>query len=260
MRSNLTTILLKHIKEMYSILEQYGISDKSKFVSVSEKDLVFQKAILMCVEYIGELSKKLDESVRKNNSDLNWRRLSTSRNIIFHDYDIVDMDIISSVIFKDINALKLIKEIDQCDLKQALELVNTVFSEFVAVDYSERGKRTFEDYLKNKYDELSNDMDLKKKKIWACWQNGEIVGVLAVRDTSHIALMFVDKQHHRKGIAKYMFNHMLDDMAQNSEIIKITVNSSPYAVKVYERLGFTKTDEQQEKDGIIFTPMMRPVV
>ena len=154
----------------------------------------------------------------------------------------------------------LIKEVDQSDLKQAIELVNAVFSEFVAIDYSERGKRTFEDYLKNKYDELSNDMDLKKKKIWACWQSGEIFGVLAVRDTSHIALMFVDKQHHRRGIAKCMFNHMLDDMAQNSEITQITVNSSPYAVKVYERLGFIKTDEQQEKDGIIFTPMMRPVV
>ena len=37
------------------------------------------------------------------------------------------------------------------------------------------------------------------------------------------------------------------------------VNSSPYAVKAYEQLSFVKTGEQQEKDGIIFIPMRRPL-
>ena len=36
----------------------------------------------------------------------------------------------------------MIKEIDSNDLKQALDLVNEVFSEFVAVDYSEQGRNT----------------------------------------------------------------------------------------------------------------------
>jgi hypothetical protein len=33
----------------------------------------------------------------------------------------------------------MIKEISKNDLKKALDLVNRVFSEFVAVDYSEQG-------------------------------------------------------------------------------------------------------------------------
>ncbi|MDR2581530.1 MAG: hypothetical protein LBC85_11135 [Fibromonadaceae bacterium] len=60
----------------------------------------------------------------------------------------------------------MIKEIDKSDLKQALDLVNEVFSEFVAVDYSEQGITTFQDYLKNKYEEVSADLESGHKKAW----------------------------------------------------------------------------------------------
>jgi len=46
----------------------------------------------------------------------------------------------------------VIKEITKNDLKQALDLVNDVFSEFVAADYSEQGKNAFKNYLDKKYD------------------------------------------------------------------------------------------------------------
>ena len=34
------------------------------------------------------------------------------------------------------------------------------------------------------------------------------------------------------------------------------VNSSPYAVDVYHKLGFTDTDKEQMTNGIIYTPMI----
>ena len=108
MKNEIETVLQKHIKELYIILNKYDVSDKTSFISVAEDDFIFQKAVLMCVGYIGELSKKLDSSTKEDNPNINWRRLGISRNIIFHDYDIVDMEIISSVIFKDIFELKLI--------------------------------------------------------------------------------------------------------------------------------------------------------
>ena len=37
--------------------------------------------------------------------------------------------------------------------------------------------------------------------------------------------------------------------------MQITVNSSSYAVKFYESLGFSKTSEEQETDGLKYTPM-----
>ena len=149
----------------------------------------------------------------------------------------------------------MIKELSKNDIQQALDLVNRVFSEFVAIDYSEQGKKTFNDYLEVKYEEVVNDVQTGHKKIWGFFIDNEIVGVIATRDTSHIALMFVDKQHHRNVIAKQLYNTILDEVKENTEVSQITVNSSPYAVTVYEHLGFVKTDEQREKDGIIHVPM-----
>ena len=151
----------------------------------------------------------------------------------------------------------MIKIIEQNDLQKALELVNKVFSEFVAVDYSEQGKRTFENYLRNKVDELSLDLKSGHKKMWVCYENDTIIGVISTRDTTHISLLFVDKNHHRRGIAREMLNVVLDDLKKREDVSCVTVNSSPYAVDAYERLGFCKKGEQQEKDGIIFVPMIR---
>ena len=153
----------------------------------------------------------------------------------------------------------MIKEISKSDLKQALDLVNEVFSEFVAVEYSERGIATFQEYLKTKYEEVSADLESGHKKAWGYHQNGEIIGVIATRNVSHIALMFVDKRYHRKGIARRLFDTVLADLKGNADVTQITVNSSPYALKAYEKLGFIKTAEQQEhENGIIYIPMARP--
>ena len=151
----------------------------------------------------------------------------------------------------------MIKQVDKTDLKQALDLVNEVFSEFVAVDYSEQGINTFENYLKTKYDEVLADIKTGHKKLWAYYQNNEIIGVIATREISHIALMFVDKRYHRKGVARQLLDHVLAEITNKAEVTHMTVNSSPYAVIAYERLGFVKTDEQQEKDGIMYIPMTK---
>ena len=151
----------------------------------------------------------------------------------------------------------MIKEICKNDLKKAIALVNEVFSEFVAVDYSQQGIDTFESYLENKYEDISTGIESGDTKMWGYYLNGEIIGVVAIRDVTHISLLFVGKEYHRRGIAGELLNTVLEYLENNEGITEITVNSSPYAVVVYEHLGFHKTGEQQEKDGIIFIPMLR---
>jgi len=151
----------------------------------------------------------------------------------------------------------MIKRIPREDIAEAISLINDVFSEFVSIDYSEQGKKTFEDYLKNKYEETLADIKSGHKKMWGYYQDGKIIGVISTRDVSHISLMFVDKKHHRRGIAKSLFQVVLEDLKSIENLSQITVNSSPYAVGVYEHLGFSKTGEKKERDGIVFVPMMR---
>ena len=106
MKRDVVPIILKHIDELYEILMQYKAHNFTSFETISDEDLVFQRAVLMSVGYIGELSKKLDDHIKKQHPEINWRRLSVSRNIIFHDYDIVDMRIVATVIFRDIAILR----------------------------------------------------------------------------------------------------------------------------------------------------------
>lgn len=44
-------------------------------------------------------------------------------------------------------------------------------------------------------------------------------------------------------------------VVNNNENSYITVNSSRYAVPIYEKLGFVKMEEEKEQDGLKFTPM-----
>lgn len=80
----------------------------------------------------------------------------------------------------------------------------------------------------------------------------ELVGIIATRNEgTHIALFFVEGKYHRQGIGKRLCQTV--QSVNNSN--KMTVNSSPYAVPIYHKLGFKDTDTEQVVNGLRFTPM-----
>ncbi|WP_302269792.1 GNAT family N-acetyltransferase [Alistipes finegoldii] len=91
--------------------------------------------------------------------------------------------------------------------------------------------------------------------LWGAFRQDTLAGVAAVRNRSHISLLFVDASCHRQGIARALFNAVRDFCRTDPAVSRITVNSSPYAVEIYRRLGFTATDAERVTDGIRFTPM-----
>jgi predicted GNAT family N-acyltransferase len=46
-----------------------------------------------------------------------------------------------------------------------------------------------------------------------------------------------------------------EEAQEACELVRVTVNSSPFAVPAYAGLGFRVTGETEERDGIIFVPM-----
>ena len=52
-----------------------------------------------------------------------------------------------------------------------------------------------------------------------------------------------------------VIGEIFDSVYADQLQMQITVNSSSYAVKFYESLGFSKTSEEQETDGLKYTPM-----
>lgn len=119
-----------------------------------------------------------------------------------------------------------------------------VFSEYEALDYTEQG---VEEFRKS----IGDSGFIGKLKFYGAFEENALTGVIAVRGESHIALLFVDGKFHRQGFGKKLF----EAVTKNTSAEKITVNSSPYAVGFYHKLGFKDTDTEQSVNGLRFTPM-----
>lgn len=86
-------------------------------------------------------------------------------------------------------------------------------------------------------------------------QDGKIVGFIAVRAHKHLFHMFVDKQHHRQGIARAMWAVARQAAIEAGNPGVFTVNSSNYALPVYKAMGFVQTEPTQCKNGLFYNPM-----
>ena len=83
----------------------------------------------------------------------------------------------------------------------------------------------------------------------------QLAGVVAVRDHSHLYHLFVADRWHRRGLASWLWSTARQVAGEAGNLGKFTVNSSLYAVSVYERFGFVATGPEVRKDGLIFVPM-----
>ena len=79
--------------------------------------------------------------------------------------------------------------------------------------------------------------------------------MITLRDSKHISLLFVDEKYHRRGIGRALMKYLTEYMVKEMGIRQVTVNASPYGVGFYHKLGFRDLRPEEQKDGIIYTPM-----
>lgn len=83
----------------------------------------------------------------------------------------------------------------------------------------------------------------------------QLAGVVAVRDNRHLYHLFVSEHFQGRGLARALWEvakaASLD--AGNSGVF--TVNSSRYAVGMYEKFGFVRQAEVVDAAGVICIPM-----
>lgn len=135
----------------------------------------------------------------------------------------------------------------------AMDLVWKVFLEFEAPEYSDEGIREFKDFIAPTA--VEHRITNGELFVWGCFKDKNIVGVIATRPPLHISLLFVDKEYHRQGIARALYETVLNHYKSNSNCTQATVNSSPYALEAYRKLGFVDTDSEQTVNGLRFIPM-----
>jgi len=138
-----------------------------------------------------------------------------------------------------------IKQLLNNEKDKAVLFAKKVYIECKDESYSEQGIETFCNFVDNK--EIT-----KSFKVYGAFEDNILKGVIATdKRKRHINLFFVDKSSQAKGIGKKLMSIIIDD----NENSFITVNSSRYAVSIYQNLGFIKTEEEKEQDGLKFTPM-----
>ncbi len=130
------------------------------------------------------------------------------------------------------------------ELPAAMALAWEVYAECLAPTTSLEGVETFRHYV--------NDPETSRNRIgFGAFLCGELVGMMLIRDAIHISLFFVKSEHQRRGIGRAL----LDTALRFYPCQAFTVNAAPEAVGAYERMGFTKTGDEELEDGIRFVPM-----
>ncbi|MCH5259297.1 MAG: GNAT family N-acetyltransferase [Lachnospiraceae bacterium] len=127
------------------------------------------------------------------------------------------------------------------------------FLQFEADVYTSEGVRNFEKFIT---DSTLYRMFVKGEyQLFIALDQCKIVGMITLRDSTHISLLFVDAAYHRKGIGRALIKYLTDYLLTEVGAGRVTVNASPYGVGFYHRIGFRDLSTEEVRDGIIYTPM-----
>lgn len=136
---------------------------------------------------------------------------------------------------------------------EVCHIVIETFNEFIAPLYSQEGIREFLRYVKPR---LFIQRSRANHIVLIAKEQEKIIGMIEVRNYNHISLFYVLQKFQQKGIGKELLHRSIEICLEHKpELLELTVNSSPNAVCIYEKLGFVKAGSEQISKGIIFTPM-----
>jgi GNAT superfamily N-acetyltransferase len=135
------------------------------------------------------------------------------------------------------------------------DMVHGVFDFSVAPLYTEKGRRSFKDYADP--EEMSARVNTDHFVLLAM-AGGDIVGMIEIRRRCHVSLFFVAPEFQGKGVGGLLLEKALEICRKtNPQLREMTVNSSPNALRAYERMGFAPTGGEQVICGVRFIPMKK---
>ncbi len=137
--------------------------------------------------------------------------------------------------------------------QDAMALAWKTFLRFEADVYSPQGVKNFENFITDST--LHRMFVMGVYQMFVAVKGSEIVGMITLRELSHISLLFVDEAYHRQGIGRGLIGYLADYLRTEVGVWRMTVNSSPYGVGFYHKMGFRDIRPEEMKDGIIYTPM-----
>ena len=94
-------VLLDHIRECIERIQKYTSGERSVFF---ESHLV-QDAVVRNLQTLAESTQRLSEEIKDNERGVPWRAIAGFRNILVHGYLGIDLEVVWSVVEKDLPEL-----------------------------------------------------------------------------------------------------------------------------------------------------------
>lgn len=132
-----------------------------------------------------------------------------------------------------------------------LALVMRAFDQFVRPDFSQDGEVEFTRSARRFVCDHPDG-----HAITVAESGGELIGMIDLRDGSHVSLFFVEAAHQRRGVGAALLAAAL---REHPETAAVTVNAGPSAVSAYLALGFAATAPEAEVNGIRYVAMRKEV-
>jgi GNAT superfamily N-acetyltransferase len=146
----------------------------------------------------------------------------------------------------------LIRPIQDNDVPHVARLLNDLSRQFIVHESTPEGAATFlrenDEEAIRRYIEIGHVYHVAEA-------DGEIAGFIAVRDRSHLFHMFVGVKWQGQGVARELWEVARAVAIESGGSGAFTVNSSNFALPVYEAMGFVRTAPMQCVKGLYFNPM-----
>ena len=141
----------------------------------------------------------------------------------------------------------------KADAGAIARLVSTLAEKYIVGEFSDQGRDTLLRSMQP--DMIASYIDSGYRYHVAATANGEIVGVVALRDNKHLYHLVVAEACQRQGIGRSLWETAMAEALAHGNPGEFTVNSSRHALPVYERLGFIAGAEAVDTAGVIAIPM-----
>lgn len=94
---------VRHIRDEVLFIQE---NTNGKSQAQVFEDPILERAIIRSLEIIGEASKKLEKDFKEKYNDVEWKKISGTRDRLIHNYFAIDYDIVWDIIEQKIPELK----------------------------------------------------------------------------------------------------------------------------------------------------------
>lgn len=150
----------------------------------------------------------------------------------------------------------ILRKARRCDAERISQLLTTLVNKYILPTCSKEGGQLIVNSMAPicilSYLDLGYEYHVAELK-------GELIGVVGIRDNSHLYHLFIAESQQGKGLSRQLWEHARDVCLANGNQGQFTVNSALNAANIYLKFGFipdiNENNGIREKFGVKDMPM-----